>query len=179
MAREVRETLARILPGAAIVVANVDAQALPFPDDGFDAVIANHMLYHVPDRPRALAEIRRVLRPGGYFYAATNGARHMQELHALATGKSPAEAEPLDRLAFSLENGAAQFAPHFANVALHRYDDALVVTEAEPLLDYLRSMSARPDRDDAHVAATIADLLARDGAIRITKETGMFVARNE
>jgi SAM-dependent methyltransferase len=31
----------------------------------FDAVIANHMLYHVPDRARALTEIRRVLRPGG------------------------------------------------------------------------------------------------------------------
>jgi ubiquinone/menaquinone biosynthesis C-methylase UbiE len=179
MVREVRDTLARVLPGAAIVVANVDAQVLPFANASFDAVIANHMLYHVPDRPRALAEIRRVLRPGGYFYAATNGARHMQELNALASGKTPTEAQPFDCLAFSLENGAAQLAPHFASVALHRYEDALVVTEAAPLLDYLRSMSAHPDRDNAHLAATIADLLARDGAIRIVKETGMFVGSNE
>jgi SAM-dependent methyltransferase len=178
MAREVRDTLARMLPGATIVVANTDAQALPFADNSFDAVIANHMLYHVPDRLRAFAEIRRVLRPGGRFYAATNGARHMQELNALENGKMPAEAQPFDRLAFSLENGAAQLAPHFANVTLHRYDDALVVTEAAPLLDYIRSMSSHPGRDDARLAITIADLLARDGTIRIAKDTGMFVVES-
>ena len=38
-----------------------DAQALPFDDDRFDGVIANHMLFHVPDRARALREMRRVL----------------------------------------------------------------------------------------------------------------------
>ena len=41
-----------------------DAQQLPFPDAAMDAVLAMHMLYHVPDRPRGLAEMRRVLRPG-------------------------------------------------------------------------------------------------------------------
>jgi ubiquinone/menaquinone biosynthesis C-methylase UbiE len=44
--------------------AMVDAQAIPFPDATFDVVIASFMLYHVPDRSRALAEIRRVLTPG-------------------------------------------------------------------------------------------------------------------
>ncbi len=48
-----------------------DAQKLPFEDGAFDAVIANHMLYHVPDRPRAFSEIARVLRDGGTLYAAT------------------------------------------------------------------------------------------------------------
>ena len=42
-----------------------DAQALPFEDASFDAVICVSMLHHVDDRPRALAEQRRVLRPGG------------------------------------------------------------------------------------------------------------------
>ncbi|MGH2459697.1 MAG: class I SAM-dependent methyltransferase [Chloroflexota bacterium] len=43
----------------------VDAQSIPFAAGCFDVVIANHMLYHVPDRARALAEIRRALRfPG-------------------------------------------------------------------------------------------------------------------
>src|SRR5439155_6255128 len=53
--------------------AMADAQAVPFAPASFDAVIANHMLYHVPDRAKALNEIRRVLRPGGRLYAATNG----------------------------------------------------------------------------------------------------------
>jgi SAM-dependent methyltransferase len=42
-----------------------DAQALPFADASFDAVICVSMLHHVDDRSRALAEQRRVLRPGG------------------------------------------------------------------------------------------------------------------
>ena len=66
----------------AITLACVDAQQLPYPDGRFDVVIANHMLYHVPDRPAALAEIARVLAPGGRFYATTIGAGHMAELYA-------------------------------------------------------------------------------------------------
>ena len=42
-----------------------DAQSLPFEDASFDAVMCVSMLHHVDDRPRALAEQRRVLRPGG------------------------------------------------------------------------------------------------------------------
>jgi SAM-dependent methyltransferase len=42
-----------------------DAQELPFADASFDAVICVSMLHHVEDRPRALAEQRRVLRPSG------------------------------------------------------------------------------------------------------------------
>jgi ubiquinone/menaquinone biosynthesis C-methylase UbiE len=57
-----------------------DAAKLPFADEPFDVVLANHMLYHVADRPRAFAEIRRVLVSGGALRAATNGDGHMQEL---------------------------------------------------------------------------------------------------
>ena len=38
---------------------------LPFSNDCFDALICNHVLEHVPDDHRAMAEMRRVLKPGG------------------------------------------------------------------------------------------------------------------
>ena len=60
----------------------MDAQDIPFEDDTFGCVVANHMLYHVPDLDKGLAEIRRVLKPGGKLYAATNGEAHMLELEA-------------------------------------------------------------------------------------------------
>lgn len=44
-----------------------DAQNLPFDDAEFDIVVSNLGVCHVPDQPRALAEARRVLRPGGKF----------------------------------------------------------------------------------------------------------------
>lgn len=42
-----------------------DGEALPFADGEFDAVLCECSLSSFPDKPRALAEIRRVLRPGG------------------------------------------------------------------------------------------------------------------
>lgn len=179
MAQEARNAVARAVPQLRIAAANVDAQALPFADGSFDAVIANHMLYHVPDRPRALAEVRRVLRPGGRFGAATNGVRHMREIADLIAGRPVAESDLLGPRGFSLENGAAQLAATFPRITLARYDDALVVTEAAPLLDYIRSMFARTGIDHAALAATVAAHLTRDGAIRITKDTGMSVASDE
>jgi ubiquinone/menaquinone biosynthesis C-methylase UbiE len=44
-----------------------DAQALEFPDDSFDAVVCTLSLCTIPDDRAAVAEVRRVLRPGGRF----------------------------------------------------------------------------------------------------------------
>ena len=66
------------------------ADALPFPDASFDVLTARHMLYHVPSVPAALAEFRRVLKPGGRFLATTNVAAYMPELFGTRTRYSGA-----------------------------------------------------------------------------------------
>lgn len=43
-----------------------DVQRIPLPDESFDAVLCNHLLEHVADDRRALGELRRILRPGGW-----------------------------------------------------------------------------------------------------------------
>jgi SAM-dependent methyltransferase len=48
-----------------VEVVEGDAMALPFPDGSFDTVVSSLVQCTVPDPPRALAEARRVLRPGG------------------------------------------------------------------------------------------------------------------
>ena len=48
-----------------------DAAALPFANESFDLVVCNFGMMHLPDQPKALSEIARVLRPGGEFIMAT------------------------------------------------------------------------------------------------------------
>ena len=160
----------------------IDAQAIPFEDASLDAVIANHMLYHVPDRPRALAEIRRVLKPEGRLYATTVGETDLREVRELVRrviGVSNRAASPT--AGFTLENGAAQLAEYFSSVSLERYEDALRVTEVQPLLDYILSGSTKHvlvgDKLQQVRAALEQELAAR-GAIHISKDTGLFVAQN-
>jgi SAM-dependent methyltransferase len=159
-----------------------DAQAVPFADGRFDAVIANHMLYHVPEVSKALSETRRVLKPGGRLLAATNGQKHMAELREMMTGFDPSVAFRPVRYSFSLENGADQLAPWFEEVQLYRYEDALEVTEAAPLLAYV--LSSVGDAESVLVGerldeltAIVEEKLTRYGAIHITKDSGLFVAR--
>jgi ubiquinone/menaquinone biosynthesis C-methylase UbiE len=52
-------------PGAQLRWQEGDAQSLPFPDERFDAVLCQHGLPFFPDRTAAVAEMRRVLAPGG------------------------------------------------------------------------------------------------------------------
>lgn len=65
MARQLRAKAATLTPPATVVEA--PAEALPFGDDSFDTVALTLVLCTVPDPDRALAEIARVLRPGGRF----------------------------------------------------------------------------------------------------------------
>ena len=62
-------------PGLSFQVG--DAEALPFPDDAFDAVVIGFCVHHFPFPIRALSEARRVLRPEG------------PGLHRMGTGAPP------------------------------------------------------------------------------------------
>jgi len=46
-------------------------ESLPFDDEMFDIVIANHVIEHMPDQTKHISEVMRVLKPGGYLYLAT------------------------------------------------------------------------------------------------------------
>ena len=160
----------------------IDVQAISHLDASFDAVIANHMLYHVPDRPKAIAEMRRVLKPGGTLFTATNGDHHLQEMHQLMARFGFQPSEYLSGFAsvkgYTLENAAEQLHASFEHVELHRYDDAILLTDPQPLLDYILSfpIELSPERL-ASLRMFIEAEVSKTGQFPITKDMGVLIAR--
>ena len=77
---------------------------------------------------------------------------------------------------FIIENGHEQLAGYFDDVTFHRYENTLIVTEAEPLVAYVRSTAIGAYFDEEPFTRFVEEELAREGSISITSDTGMFEA---
>jgi ubiquinone/menaquinone biosynthesis C-methylase UbiE len=159
----------------------LDAAMLPFRASCFDIVAANMMFYHVEDRPAALRDIRRVLRPGGSFYATTTSREHMSELNATAWRilQVPRRVPSADR--FGLDNGYYLLRSFFSEVEVKRYENSLRVTEVQPLIDYFRSMapfiSPTPERWAA-LREYFEQIIGEQGELLIPVDLGMLIAHD-
>ncbi len=183
--------VAKLFAGS-VVLLNADAADLPLPDRCCDVVLANHMLYHVPQIERAIAEARRVLRPGGRLLAATNGRRAMQsfadEIEA-ACRVLGCEIEIPDspvRVRFNLQNGRPLVGSIFSQVEMDQLESALVFPAAEPAVAFINSMrhlyaSVLPDSVTwdmmlQQVGRQIQAVVAERGEYRVPKTSGVFLA---
>ncbi len=177
MLHEARQNLGHLQHRFSFQV--IDAQSIPFDDASLDVVIANHMLYHVPDRPKALAEIRRVLKPDGRLYASTIGDTNLHEIRDLLSRVDRAYARWQKSNPFTLESGAEQLAQWFGSITLYRHDNTLVVTEVEPLIDYILSGQAKAflvGEKLQRLRELLEQELAAHKAIYITTDSGLFEA---
>jgi len=109
-----------------------DVQHLLAGDASYDVVVAMWMLYHVPDLDRGLAEVRRVLRPGGRFVAVTNGDQHLADLRREAGGAPMVTT-------FSSENGEASLRRHFASVGRQDIETRADFPSPSAAMAYLES----------------------------------------
>lgn len=167
-----------VVTGRAFQFKEIDAQSIPFEDEAFDAVIANFMLYHAPDRPKALHEIKRVLKPDGHFIAATVGNNHMRETTHWTQQISKESSLPFS-VPFTLENGLDQLSSVFSKVDLTRYSDSLKVTEIKPLVAYILSNVSAGELVESELRNVEMELkkeLETKGEINITKDVGLFQA---
>lgn len=124
--------------GVAAQVA--DVQDLPNASGSYDVVVAMWMLYHVPDLQRGLAEIRRVLRPGGLFVAVTNGSEHIAQLRRDAGGSALLTQ-------FSSENGEAALLQHFSSVGREDLMPRAAFPDHASAVAYLSSAEEEIDWD--------------------------------
>lgn len=168
-----------VVTGRAFQFKEIDAQSIPFDDETFDAVIANHMLYHVPDQAKAISEIKRVLQPGGHLFATTIGEHHMEQMMDWYERISGGTYAGRMSQSFTLENGAGQLEEFFDHVTLSRYQDNLQITEIELILAYLRSVVALNEMNEVELEKLQAELeaeLKEKGQIFVRKDSGLFEA---
>lgn len=161
-----------------VLAQTADIQSLPFPGECFDAVIANHMLYHVPNLPQAISEVRRVLKSGGTFYAATNGNGGIRAfLRSAFRQVDPTQNVFSEGLSFSLQNGSGVLRPYFSHVRRTDYEDSLRVTVTEDLMEWIRSTMAAKSLDEKsfqRLTGYFEEIRKKEGAILIPKEAGLF-----
>lgn len=174
---------------AATTVA--DVQALPFGDDTADVVLCLHMLYHVPDLHTAVAELRRVLRPGGTAMITTNGPRHAVEAKELLAAAARQVSGPVvdptwDIRRFDPSIARAVLGAAFDEVDVHETGDTMRVRDPAAIVDYVSSwppesvgLSDGPAwrRILDAVAALVTDHFTRHPTFAVSSQVAVFRCR--
>lgn len=157
-----------------------DATQIPFKDNYFDLVIANHVLFYLDDLGKGLGEVTRVLNCNGSFYCTTYGNKHMKEISRLCE-------EFDDRIflsstslyeVFGAENGTSILQKHFEKVELRVYPDELIIDQPEDLINYILSCHGNQKEVLVPVIGQfkefLEDKIRTNGAIHITKQAVLF-----
>lgn len=154
----------------------IDIQKIPYEEETFDIVIANMMLYHVPDIKKGLAEVRRVLKSGGNFYCATYGEHGIVEY--LSKILSVYDIEDNVNKNFTLQNGKEILYESFSEVKRLDYADSLAVTDMDDMVEYIYSLSGMTSLNNVskqRIKEILMDNMV-NGVLNVPKEYGMFIA---
>jgi len=168
-----------------------DAQRLPLADRTVDVAMAMHMLYHVPDIPTAIRELRRITKPGGTVLASTNGSASLTEIHELldsaVCGRLGRQVRAMPALSFTTQTGTALLGREFSDVTLRTHDLPLSIPSAKPVISYVASIRepllawiGEPldfDAVLADIAVQVEQLIQAHGSFRTTSHAGVFICR--
>lgn len=160
-----------------------DCADIPYRNNYFDMVFANHVLFYCDNIESVLKEVKRVLKPGGVFICATYGASHMKEISDLVTEFDKRIVLAADNLydKFGLDNGEDILIKHFNNVDVRKYNDHLLVDKAEPLIEYILSCHGNQNQylldRYSDFKAFIRNKLVRK-PFKITKDAGLFICKD-
>ena len=159
----------------------IDAQKIPFADDTFDLVIANHMLFYCDDISKALSEIRRVLKPGASLVCSTYSKCHMCEITDLVQSFNSNIVLSSTNLyeRFGLDNGKQILSKFFSDVTCKKYHDAIEISKATPIISYILSCHGNQNEILLNHYQEFKQYVEQkvSGGFSITKDAGFFAAR--
>lgn len=158
----------------------VNPSKIPFEDESFDVVIANHILFYMKDLDEVLSEIRRVLKVGGCFYSSTIDSKHMKELEKLVIKFSSNIKFSDEKLSnkFGLDNGKNMLSKYFDKIEKHLYQDKLIINDTKGILEYIYSIPGNIldviDNKKKDFEKYIDENIKKNGEIYITNSQGLF-----
>ncbi|MDD6194973.1 MAG: methyltransferase domain-containing protein [Lachnospiraceae bacterium] len=155
---------------------------IPFENETFDLVVANHVLFYCQDVERACGEIARVMKPKGTFVCSAYGSAHMSEISQLVQGFDDRIILSAHKLYshFGKENGGEMLRKFFAGVQWMEYEDALLVTDAEPLISYILSCHGNQNQIILERYKEFRNFVKKqvgDDGFPITKDAGVFICK--
>ena len=152
---------------------------MPFADNSFVVVVANHMLYHVPDPDLGVAELARVLPPDGALLVATNAYGHMDVIKDLIAEVFEDHGNRLFEV-FGMDSGELRLRERFDSIVWHAYLDDLIVGSPQAVTDDGLSFPPGEHADEAGRGAFASAVSRRfvDHTLRIRTLAGVFVCRS-
>lgn len=155
----------------------VDIQSIPHQNQSMDIIIANMMLYHVPDLDAGLLEVKRVLKEEGEFYCATFGENGVMKY--VCNLLSPYGARNIGNHQFTLQNGEQLLKKHFGKVEKREYKDSLNIADTKELIAYMKSLTYVQELEEIpwDEIASVLEKRKENGILHIPKEYGMFIVR--
>jgi len=160
----------------------INAESIPYEDNSFDIVIAQHMIYFVPNIEKALSEIKRVLAPGGVFYVTSNSSDSMKELNDLVNDfdcNSGLNSNGYSTR-FELENGTDILNKYFDKVEVEILNGKIIVNDPKPVVEYKASTiqggSILVGDKKKEFTKYVKDYIDKNKKISITTKTCMFKA---
>lgn len=179
MLKDARESIKDVKFGPIFSFECLDAAHLPYADQSFDLVVANHCLFYCDDVSATIAELRRVLKAGGRLIASTYGRKHMKEIAKLVHDFNPKI--NLSKVAlyerFGLDDGDELFADYFDKVTKLKYEDEIYLEDPAPLISYILSCHGNQNElilGHFHEFKTYVEKNV-EGGFKISKDAGLII----
>lgn len=177
MLRDTRRTIGA--DNTRFSFAAFDCHKIPYANESFDLLIANHVLFYCSDIPSVCQEVNRVLKPGGRFLCSTYGKNHMKEVSQLVTDFDERIVLSADKLYehFGLENGHHILTPYFSHTKVELYEDSLLIPDAEPLISYVLSCHGNQNQYITNRYKEFRAFVKKKTlpGFHISKEAGVFI----
>ncbi len=164
-----------------VLVEQIDIQNIPYDDNSFDIVIANHMLYHVPKVDKAIEEVYRVLKKGGIFYASTLGTNGFQKYlnQKFKEFNSSMDYFNIENWSFTLKNGKQVLSKKFKDIEMYEYKDSIQLSDENELVEWIFTSVVMQDLDKKQfngLAEHFAKYKDEKGMLNIPKQVGCFIS---